>query len=208
MDLSLEILLLFRLLCAIPRPYYWVNSWKKFTHARFQPTPDMITQELIQIYNNPLPAEKVLLYLYYVWLGVSSVVALFTPYRTELCSAVWKHMLYNFACIVGHRIICIVMFYSLIHSDIPRGAHLSVINSNSKSVPYTTVEAYRDLLGSRATEGTPECSICYADYSSGDSLRILPCCHDFHQSCIDQWLTRHRNRCPMCQVVVGKSKNL
>lgn len=33
-----------------------------------------------------------------------------------------------------------------------------------------------------------ECAICLEDYRTRQVLRILPCGHDFHHGCIDEWL--------------------
>ena len=33
-----------------------------------------------------------------------------------------------------------------------------------------------------------ECHICMDDYKEGDSLKILPCFHNYHDKCIDQWI--------------------
>ena len=44
------------------------------------------------------------------------------------------------------------------------------------------------------------CLICLSNYVSGDECRKLnDCCHSFHQECIDQWLLRGRNSCPLCR---------
>ncbi|KAI3793563.1 hypothetical protein L1987_36182 [Smallanthus sonchifolius] len=43
------------------------------------------------------------------------------------------------------------------------------------------------------------CSICLADYTPADMLRLLPeCGHLFHVSCIDTWLKIHPT-CPVCR---------
>jgi len=41
------------------------------------------------------------------------------------------------------------------------------------------------------------CVVCLSDFDDGQSLRRLPCCHMFHQGCIDEWLSR-RKSCPLC----------
>ncbi len=35
-------------------------------------------------------------------------------------------------------------------------------------------------------------------YSKGDILKMLPCEHEFHSTCVDQWLNIHRT-CPFCR---------
>ena len=42
------------------------------------------------------------------------------------------------------------------------------------------------------------CTVCLAPYQVGDTVRILPCLHQFHQSCIDPWLKAHPT-CPICK---------
>jgi hypothetical protein len=35
----------------------------------------------------------------------------------------------------------------------------------------------------------PECTICLAEITRGDEVRVLPqCSHDFHAACVDVWL--------------------
>lgn len=43
------------------------------------------------------------------------------------------------------------------------------------------------------------CPICLDDYQEGAELRILPCKHEFHTQCIDQWLTTRKRLCPLCK---------
>ena len=194
MDVFFETMLLLRVVFAIPRPYIWLNTWKKFVRARTQPTPQLVGQALTDIYNKQNALEKFLLYFYYGWLVFLSLVTLFTPYRTELGRSVWNHLLLNYGCIVLHRMTCIGMFYYLVNSDIPRGVHPSVIEKESKVARFGSA---------RERISEPECSICFADYEEDDEVRILKCKHEYHKSCVDQWLMRHRNRCPKCLSVVG-----
>lgn len=44
-----------------------------------------------------------------------------------------------------------------------------------------------------------ECAICLEDYVEGDRIRTLPCKHEFHQKCIDNWLCEHKKFCPICK---------
>ena len=45
---------------------------------------------------------------------------------------------------------------------------------------------------------TPTCAVCMCDAEAGDTLRRLPCGHEFHKTCVDRWLAGHRT-CPMCK---------
>ncbi|XP_072958653.1 uncharacterized protein [Typha angustifolia] len=49
------------------------------------------------------------------------------------------------------------------------------------------------------TEGAAQCYICLIDYEEGDCMRILPCNHEFHQTCVDKWLKEIRRICPLCR---------
>ncbi|KAM7520074.1 hypothetical protein LguiB_019036 [Lonicera macranthoides] len=43
------------------------------------------------------------------------------------------------------------------------------------------------------------CTICLEDYKDGENLRVLPCHHEFHASCVDLWLTKWDTFCPVCK---------
>jgi len=43
------------------------------------------------------------------------------------------------------------------------------------------------------------CAICVESYQVSETIRILPCKHVFHKSCVDPWLIEHRT-CPMCKL--------
>lgn len=43
--------------------------------------------------------------------------------------------------------------------------------------------------GAVASDGSgSQCQICLVNFENGDSLRSIPCRHDFHRDCIDEWL--------------------
>ncbi|OCT97052.1 RING finger protein 150 [Xenopus laevis] len=59
--------------------------------------------------------------------------------------------------------------------------------------------------GDKETE--PEfdnCAVCIEGYKPNDVVRILPCRHLFHKSCVDPWLLDHRT-CPMCKMNILKA---
>lgn len=40
------------------------------------------------------------------------------------------------------------------------------------------------------------CAICTDEFVKNQLLRVLPCGHLFHQSCVDEWLVRRSRTCP------------
>ncbi|XVF52175.1 hypothetical protein PTKIN_Ptkin04bG0243800 [Pterospermum kingtungense] len=44
-----------------------------------------------------------------------------------------------------------------------------------------------------------QCYICLVEYEEGDSMRVLPCNHEFHKTCIDKWLKEIHRVCPLCR---------
>lgn len=53
------------------------------------------------------------------------------------------------------------------------------------------------------SEDEKACSVCLCEYEDGDLIRqLLPCRHDFHCKCIDQWLSKN-STCPMCRIMLA-----
>lgn len=52
-----------------------------------------------------------------------------------------------------------------------------------------------------------ECPICLEEFYVGDEVRGLPCAHNFHVDCIDQWL-RLNVKCPRCRCSVFPNLDL
>eukprot|EP00249_Psilotum_nudum_P001037 c13303_g1_i1 orf=486-1358(-) len=48
------------------------------------------------------------------------------------------------------------------------------------------------------------CSVCLEQVVDGELVRSLPCLHQFHSSCIDQWL-RQQATCPVCKFRLGST---
>merc|ERR1712129_190402 len=42
-----------------------------------------------------------------------------------------------------------------------------------------------------------QCTVCLESFRTGEELRVLPCFHRYHRSCIDEWLARSP-ACPIC----------
>jgi len=43
-----------------------------------------------------------------------------------------------------------------------------------------------------------ECAICKEEFIISESVKQLPCCHSYHDTCITPWLET-RNSCPVCR---------
>ena len=48
-------------------------------------------------------------------------------------------------------------------------------------------------------------SIYTGHYTVGDTLRVLPCEHEFHEACIDRWLTTCSGKCPFCRTDIQEA---
>ncbi|KAG6702970.1 hypothetical protein I3842_07G062000 [Carya illinoinensis] len=77
----------------------------------------------------------------------------------------------------------------------------------SKSVDTETVEALPCFtFGSahpRHCHTNETCAICLEDYKDGEILKVLPCRHEFHSSCVNSWLTKSGTFCPVCKHDLG-----
>lgn len=46
------------------------------------------------------------------------------------------------------------------------------------------------------------CSICIDPFLAGEYQRTLKCKHIFHKKCIDKWIKKDKNECPMCRTQI------
>jgi len=52
---------------------------------------------------------------------------------------------------------------------------------------------------SESGDDNQQCYICLAEYEEGDKIRVLPCHHEYHMSCVDKWLKEIHGVCPLCR---------
>ncbi|KAL0310394.1 UNVERIFIED_CONTAM: Receptor homology region, transmembrane domain- and RING domain-containing protein 1 [Sesamum calycinum] len=68
----------------------------------------------------------------------------------------------------------------------------SVSSIGSIPAPNEVVDSLPLKIFSKSRKKTcddaSQCYICLVEYDDGDSMRILPCHHEFHRACIDKWL--------------------
>lgn len=57
-----------------------------------------------------------------------------------------------------------------------------------------------DKLDINDDDDNVTCPVCFEDFEDGQVLRVLPCKHRFHATCVDPWLLNSSSHCPMCRV--------
>ncbi|KAH6828809.1 RING/U-box superfamily protein [Perilla frutescens var. hirtella] len=60
-----------------------------------------------------------------------------------------------------------------------------------------------------SADDVSQCYICLAEYEEGDKIRVLPCHHEYHMSCVDKWLKEIHGVCPLCRgdVCMGSTES-
>ncbi|CAG8432863.1 7351_t:CDS:2 [Diversispora eburnea] len=57
----------------------------------------------------------------------------------------------------------------------------------------------KDMSHHKIQELQTTCAICIEEFQDDELLRVLPCEHEFHAKCIDEWLTTKSSKCPLCK---------
>ena len=81
----------------------------------------------------------------------------------------------------------------------------SMQSNEAKTNP--TPQPIVDHLPTRSSRGgdeETECCVCLSKFEAGDTVRALPCKHEFHKDCIDKWLLEVNRTCPCCRLDICK----
>lgn len=102
------------------------------------------------------------------------------------------------------RVAAEVHAHELAFTKTVRALPLRIVSGDTTENPATTVVEH----------GEPQeeelcCAVCLGSFAIGDELRTLPCGHEYHVKCIDEWLIGKGRRvglgglpaCPLCKVV-------
>ncbi|KAK1245377.1 hypothetical protein MKX08_005006 [Trichoderma sp. CBMAI-0020] len=81
----------------------------------------------------------------------------------------------------------------------PEAAAAATGGSETKETALVA-EAHGAADASTAPVGNVGCSICTEDFKEGEDMRVLPCNHQFHPTCIDPWLLNVSGTCPLCRL--------
>ncbi|KDP28062.1 hypothetical protein JCGZ_19470 [Jatropha curcas] len=96
---------------------------------------------------------------------------------------------------------------SVVLSSRPSMSSLGSVPAPNEVVESLPVKSYTKLQKYHNEEAA-QCYICLVEYEEGDSMRVLPCHHEFHTSCIDKWLKEIHRVCPLCRGDVCRSGSL
>lgn len=61
------------------------------------------------------------------------------------------------------------------------------------------IKTYGKPCTANCGEDADQCYICLVEYEEGDKIRVLPCNHEYHMSCVDKWLKEVHGICPLCR---------
>eukprot|EP00271_Cylindrocystis_brebissonii_P001138 TRINITY_DN1143_c0_g1_i1.p1 TRINITY_DN1143_c0_g1~~TRINITY_DN1143_c0_g1_i1.p1 ORF type:complete len:397 (+),score=75.12 TRINITY_DN1143_c0_g1_i1:401-1591(+) len=117
-------------------------------------------------------------------------------------NSAWSVMAVCFISLLAVSAILATFFFVRRHQLRRIGSRLLLIPAQGETMSAREVKALPSGVYQRGRGGngtTETCAICLDDYEEGEKLRILPCDHEFHMTCVDQWLTTRRPFCPVCK---------
>ncbi|KAL2333930.1 hypothetical protein Fmac_015143 [Flemingia macrophylla] len=86
---------------------------------------------------------------------------------------------------------------SVVLSSRPSISSIGSVPAPNDVVESLPVKLYEKLH--KHQEDAAQCYICLVEYENGDNMRVLPCNHEFHRTCIDKWLKEIHRVCPLCR---------
>ncbi|CAN6579901.1 unnamed protein product [Malus baccata var. baccata] len=103
----------------------------------------------------------------------------------------------------------VMLAEALFEQSVVLSSRPSVSSIGSVPAPNEVVESLPVKLFSKLQkneyEEAAQCYICLVEYEEGDRMRILPCHHEFHKTCIDKWLKEIHRVCPLCRRDICRS---
>ena len=78
-------------------------------------------------------------------------------------------------------------------------------DSSWQRLPTRTLSEH-DVAILGKSEEKKSCAICLTEYGVGDVTRSLPCFHEFHRECIDQWFRSQSEKGKDCSCPLDRKK--
>ncbi|XP_047341816.1 receptor homology region, transmembrane domain- and RING domain-containing protein 2-like [Impatiens glandulifera] len=132
------------------------------------------------------------------YVGSKDVVVWIVP---SFENSAWSIMAISFISLLAMSAVLATCFFVRRHRirrERPRSSHVREFHGmSSRLVKAMPSLIFTAVLDESCTSTT--CAICLEDYTVGEKLRVLPCRHKFHASCVDAWLTTWRTFCPVCK---------
>merc|ERR1712130_430147 len=75
---------------------------------------------------------------------------------------------------------------------------VGTLGQNLKAVSVYLFKPFQHKTAA-STPHNESCAICLDDFKLDEELRLLPCKHAFHKNCVDPWLAKSSELCPMCK---------
>jgi len=141
----------------------------------------------------------------YGWLALGIIWVMNSQTCDDRCPSGLRFTCIMMIVIVGLRAVALAeIFYVLFESQSASAQQSAqdcpqlVEGASPNEVACLPCVRYRQVKRTIA-HGTSHtgCVVCYSEYTDTDILRVLPCGHRFHQTCVDEWLERS-TRCPLC----------
>ncbi|OMO59041.1 Zinc finger, RING-type [Corchorus capsularis] len=84
----------------------------------------------------------------------------------------------------------------------PQSGDSSMQQASSSNSPQKNQDPNNAVGSMKSSDDELTCSVCLEQVNVGETIRSLPCLHQFHASCIDPWL-RQQGTCPVCKFRAG-----
>ncbi|KAH6764069.1 receptor homology region transmembrane domain ring H2 motif protein 1 [Perilla frutescens var. frutescens] len=106
----------------------------------------------------------------------------------------WTVLVISFISVLAVISLLVAVFFIVNHWRNPQETRTALDDKVVDMLPNITFHSVNiiDHIGET-------CTICLEDYKHGESLKILPCRHGFHASCVNSWLTKCATFCPVCK---------
>ncbi|KAG7567871.1 Zinc finger RING-type [Arabidopsis thaliana x Arabidopsis arenosa] len=89
----------------------------------------------------------------------------------------------------------------LLQQPLFMGVSVRLTHKVYKVVSCNCAPSTTDLVDQETKEETETCAICLEDMLESGSIygHMHNCSHLFHQGCLNEWLNRQHNSCPLCR---------